>query len=234
VKLGILLPLFRTDIADARASAAEAEAVGLDGVFAYDHLWPIGHPERPAFRPFPILAETLTTTSALSVGPLVARVGLVDNDVLEAEFMALHALGPGRVIAALGIGDGLSAAENAAYGIGLDAAPLRREALRELAGTLAGAGLEVWVGGTGPKTVELTRSISAAVNCWAVTPDAVAALAADGPVTWAGDLPGDLDEMARHLDDLATAGATWCVTTYGTTAAMVAEAAAKVGLRPTR
>ena len=49
MKLGILLPLFRTDIADARAAAAEAEAVGLDGVFAYDHLWPIGHPERPAF-----------------------------------------------------------------------------------------------------------------------------------------------------------------------------------------
>jgi len=92
----------------------------------------------------------------------------------------------------------------------------------------------VWVGGTGPKTVELTRSISAAVNCWAVTPESVAALAADGPVTWAGDLPGDLDAMARHLDDLATAGATWCVATYGTTAAMVAEAAAKVGLRPTR
>ena len=68
----------------------------MDGVFCYDHIWPLGQPERPALAPFPILGA-LATMLGPSRGPgegpylgtLVARVGLVPNAVLAAQFVAL-------------------------------------------------------------------------------------------------------------------------------------------------
>ena len=54
MNVGVLLPTFRDSAHDALATAAEAASHSLDGVFAYDHLWPMGQPERPALAPFPV------------------------------------------------------------------------------------------------------------------------------------------------------------------------------------
>ena len=54
VKLGVLLPTFRNGAADALAFADRAVEAGLDGLFAYDHLWPMGSPTRPSLAPFPV------------------------------------------------------------------------------------------------------------------------------------------------------------------------------------
>jgi len=67
---------------------------GLDGVFCYDHLWPMGQPE-PPLAPFPLLAAIARPTRALG-GTLVARIGLVPDHVVVAEFDALAAIAPGR------------------------------------------------------------------------------------------------------------------------------------------
>ena len=56
MKLGVILPTFRDSAEDAFRAAALADERGLDGVFAFDHLWPIGDRERPALAPFPLLA----------------------------------------------------------------------------------------------------------------------------------------------------------------------------------
>ena len=40
MKLGALLPTFRNGAADALAFADRAVEAGIDGLFAYDHLWP--------------------------------------------------------------------------------------------------------------------------------------------------------------------------------------------------
>lgn len=229
MKLGVLLPLFRTTLDDALTTVDEAARLGLDGVFAYDHLYPIGHPERPAFRPFPALAAA-AMRSDLVLAPLVARVGLVDDALLVQEFATLAALAPGRVLGALGVGDHLSADEHARYGIDLRPLDERRARLDAVAAELSNLGLPIWVGGSGPTTVARTRAIGAAVNCWAASARTVADLAAGGEVTWAGDLPRDLDEAASVLGALASAGATWAVATYAAPASFVAEAAAKAGL----
>ena len=42
MKLGVLLPTFRYGADDAFAFAAHAVDAGVDGLFAYDHLWPRG------------------------------------------------------------------------------------------------------------------------------------------------------------------------------------------------
>jgi len=56
MRTGVILPSFRADADAAFAAAGQAAAAGLDGVFCYDHLWPMGQPERPALAPFPLLA----------------------------------------------------------------------------------------------------------------------------------------------------------------------------------
>ena len=121
-------------------------AVGVDGLFCYDHIWPMGQPDRPALAPFPILGALATRFAPRDglagpfVGSLVARVGLVPDDVLFEQFVALHRLAPGRVVAALGTGDHLSAAENRAYGIEYPPASARRTAMVALARRLRGRG----------------------------------------------------------------------------------------------
>ena len=65
-------------------------------MFCYDHIWPLGEPDRPALAPFPILAALAASGEIPSTpgggpyfGTLVARVGLVPNGVLLGQFRAL-------------------------------------------------------------------------------------------------------------------------------------------------
>ncbi len=217
MKVGVILPTFRDDPADALAVAAAAEAEGVDGVFAYDHLWPMGQPARPALAPFPVLAAVAQATERLVVGTLVARVGLVAEEVLLAEFASLRLLAPGRVVAALGTGDHLSAAENLAYGVPYQPPDVRRDELARLAAELLRRGFPVWVGGGSAGTVARAEAVGAAVNLWDVPPDAVAAQAQRSEVTWAGPSPGVEDDgaarerLSAQVPALARAGATWAV-----------------------
>jgi len=145
MKLGVLLPTFRNGSDDALAFAGEAARQGIDGVFAYDHLWPMGSPERPALSPFPVLAAIAKKHQEIIVAPLVARVGLVGTSHLVEEFRTLNALAPGRVIAALGTGDRLSADENEAYGLVSLSGAERRELLIDTATQLFDE-MPVWFG----------------------------------------------------------------------------------------
>jgi alkanesulfonate monooxygenase SsuD/methylene tetrahydromethanopterin reductase-like flavin-dependent oxidoreductase (luciferase family) len=241
VKIGVVLPTFRSDATTALAVAGAVEAAELDGVFCWDHLWPMGQPERPALAPFPVLAAIAGQTRRVHLGTLVARIGLVPNDVLVSEFVALDLLAPGRVVAAIGTGDRLSAAENRAYGVPFPSAAQRRAALRECAAALRDLGLVVWVGGGSPQTRLVAEDLGAVVNLWNVPAQAVAAQARRSEVTWGGPAPrsvgvvrGGSDEGAvaappsslpapsggpsepdqaitRLLYELADAGATWAV-----------------------
>ncbi|HEY5104725.1 MAG TPA: LLM class flavin-dependent oxidoreductase, partial [Acidimicrobiales bacterium] len=151
MKLGVLLPTFRDNADDAFTTAREAEDAQLDGVFAYDHLWPMGSPERPSLAPFPVLASVAAQCPRLFVGPLVSRVGLFSTATLVEQYLTLEALAPRRVIAALGTGDKLSAAENTAYGLVYASADTRRELLKETIVALAPS-IEVWCGAGSDKT----------------------------------------------------------------------------------
>ena len=104
VHVGVTLPTF-TDDAVALGATKRAEQLGLDGVFVFDHLWPLGSPERPALSAFPVLGAVAAVTTAVHFGPLVARIGLVPDDVLVAELLSLARMAPGRLIAGLGTGD---------------------------------------------------------------------------------------------------------------------------------
>jgi alkanesulfonate monooxygenase SsuD/methylene tetrahydromethanopterin reductase-like flavin-dependent oxidoreductase (luciferase family) len=209
MKLGVLLPTFRDNADDALASARRAADAGLDGVFAYDHLWPMGTPTRPSLAPFPVLTAVARANPTLVVGPLVARVGLVGTPHLIEQFTTLHALAPGRVIATLGSGDKLSADENVAYDIPERNADERRTLMAETARALVDA-MPVWFGAGNDRTNGVARDVGAVLNLWNAAPQRVLALGATGPVSWAGPVP---DDLAGALDALRDAGATWVVLT---------------------
>jgi alkanesulfonate monooxygenase SsuD/methylene tetrahydromethanopterin reductase-like flavin-dependent oxidoreductase (luciferase family) len=213
MKTGVILPTFQETPDQALAVAREAEGLGVDGVFCYDHLWPMGQPERPALAPFPLLAVVATTTSRLVVGTLVARVGLVPEPVLVSEFDALEALAPGRVVAGLGTGDRKSAAENRSYGVPYGPADERRAALWRTAQSLRHRGIPVWVGagGGGTGTIAAWEGEGVAANVWSVPPSVVIAWRARTEVTWAGPAPTGPEAAAELLQSLSAAGATWAV-----------------------
>lgn len=207
MKVGVLLPTFQSTPQRALDLAERAEALGLDGVFAYDHLWPIGSPERPALAPLGILARAAELTSRVTLGVLVARVGLVDDRVLVRQFRVLAQLAPGRVIAGLGTGDSKSDPENLAYGIAPRTAASRRGSLSKVAKDLRDS-CEVWVGAGATTTNVIAQDLAVTLNFWNVAPTQLIEAAARSTVSWAGNAAENLEQQLEEFDDAA---ASWAV-----------------------
>jgi alkanesulfonate monooxygenase SsuD/methylene tetrahydromethanopterin reductase-like flavin-dependent oxidoreductase (luciferase family) len=233
MRVGVTLPQFREEADTALAAAVTAEALGLDGVFLFDHLWPMGQPGRPAISAGPLLGALVATTETIAIGTLVARVGLVPDDVLVAMFCGLSALSGGRIIAGVGTGDHLSRAENEAFGLPFEPADQRRSRMAAVAESVGRAGIPVWIGGGMTKTIALARSLGVPVNLWGAEPARVAELTADGlEVTWGGPLGGSLPAVRGQLADLQAAGATWAVGAWPDSLEMVAEATGDIRSGP--
>jgi alkanesulfonate monooxygenase SsuD/methylene tetrahydromethanopterin reductase-like flavin-dependent oxidoreductase (luciferase family) len=229
VKVGITLPHFRDEADTAMAAARRAEELGIDGVFCFDHLWPMGQPDRPAISSGPLLGALAAATTTIRVGTLVARIGLLPDEVLVAELSSVDGISGGRVIAGLGTGDRLSRAENDAYGIPFEPAEVRRVRLGAVAVALAARGIPVWVGGGRPSTTELARTVGGAVNLWEGEVHQVAELSAAGyEVTWGGSVQGDHQAAERRLGEIAGAGATWAVCAWTGSLDAIAAAARSV------
>lgn len=233
MKLGVSLPTFTADGDLTVRAALAAEAAELDGVFVFDHLWPLGNPGRPALSAIAALGSVAAATTHLHLGPLVARVGLRADDHLVGALTTLDVIaGPGRLIAGLGVGDHLSAAENVAYGLGFEPVARRIESLGRVASRLRAAGITVWIGGRSHALHRAAKRWSDALNSWGASAQDLAALSL--PVTWGGQvlIGSDEDDLARrierygvrpglvvgtvtavaaHLAGLAAAGALWAV-----------------------
>ncbi len=226
MKVGVTLPQFRDEADTALAAARRAEELGIDGVFCFDHLWPMGQPGRPALSSGPLLGALVASTSAIALGTLVARIGLLPDEVLVEVLCGVHALSGGRLVAGIGTGDRLSREENESYGIPFEPAVIRRERLATVATAVAAAGVPVWVGGSRPEMVTLARATGAAVNVWQVDAAPVVGLVAQGvEVTWGGPVGDTVEEAAAMLGAVADAGATWAVCAWPESIEVVAEAA---------
>ena len=207
MKLGVLLPTFRNGAADAIAYADRAVEAGMDGLFAYDHLWPMGSPTRPSLEPFSLLAAVARRHERVVVGPLVARVGLTGTRHLVEQFLTLERIAPSRVICALGSGDKLSAAENEAYDIPMRSADHRRALMAETSRALRHR-MPIWFGAGSDETNQVARDVGATINLWNAAPERLQEMSASGEVSWAGPVP---KELSSTLNAIRDAGATWAV-----------------------
>lgn len=207
IRVGLVLPSFRANADAALDTATRAEAAGLDGVFVYDHLFPMGQPERPAISCFPLLGAVAASTERIAIGPLVARVGLMPTAVLVNQCKTLARIAPGRLIAALGTGDSKSLMEHEMFGLPFLPRDERLALLEEACRRVRDAGITPWTSGGSAAVRAIAVRLGVPHNLWAVDASVVAA-ERDHVVTWAGPPPID---VGAHLDSLAEAGATWAV-----------------------
>ena len=202
MKVGVVLPLFSGDPQKVVAAAVEAEALGFDGVFAFDHFFPPGGaPDRPALEAFATLGAVAAATERVRLGTLVARASLRPVGLLAKSAAWLDAASSGRLILGIGTGDPIDRPEHQAYGIPmLDKAARRvhlEETLAALQALFAGrpypggtmvpellgplrppparpGGPPVWVGGQAEPVIRLAGRWSDGWNGWGLSPDAFA------------------------------------------------------------
>jgi alkanesulfonate monooxygenase SsuD/methylene tetrahydromethanopterin reductase-like flavin-dependent oxidoreductase (luciferase family) len=239
VRLGVTLPQFREDAERALAVARRAEAAGLDGVFVFDHLWPLHQPERPALHSLTLLGALTAETSRVTLGTFVARVSLLPDAVLVHTLHSLWRMTEGRrFIAGLGTGDRNNRDENNAYGVGFPSADSRAGQLVDCCRRLRELAVPTWVGGDSDRARAIAAAEADGWNGWGLPVDRFAALAADlrdaTDVTWGGQIligrsdehaaaklerhgprpylvHGTVDDLRRHLVALEEAGASWAV-----------------------
>src|SRR5581483_3956830 len=173
VKVGVSLPQFRPDAEAAIVTARAAEAAGLDGVFVFDHLWPLGQPDRPVLQSWALLGALAAETGRVDVGPLVARVGLVPDAVLNHQFETLHRMVGARLIGGVGTGDRLSRAENVAFGVDYPSVEERLAQVAAACRHLRSLGARAWVGGRSAAIREVAAAEADGLNVWESTPDEV-------------------------------------------------------------
>jgi alkanesulfonate monooxygenase SsuD/methylene tetrahydromethanopterin reductase-like flavin-dependent oxidoreductase (luciferase family) len=234
LKIGISLPQFRADAEAAIVTARAAEEAGLDGVFVFDHLWPVGQPDRPVLQAWTLLGALAVETSRVDVGPLVARVGLVPEAVLFHQFETLHRMLGDRLIGGVGAGDRLSREENDAFGVPYPKAAVRLGEVGACCRHLRAMGVRAWAGGRSPGLRSVAAVDADAINVWESTPDEARteladvrsqAFGRDVELTWGGrvfitsdarDHPnavikGTVDDAVAQLRLLADAGVSYAI-----------------------
>ena len=114
VRVGITLPSFRDDPEIPIAVAVAAEEAGVDGVFAYDHLFRVAADGRmrPALECTTLLGAVAAETSRVALGTLVARATLRPPATLGVALDTVQRVSGGRLLAAVGAGDSESRREN--------------------------------------------------------------------------------------------------------------------------
>jgi alkanesulfonate monooxygenase SsuD/methylene tetrahydromethanopterin reductase-like flavin-dependent oxidoreductase (luciferase family) len=216
VNVGLVAPVFARSPELALSIAQRADESGIDGVFSYDHLFPINSPQRPALAAIPMLAAMARRTERIRIGTLVSRVTLLPLPVLVAALVTLDEISGHRAIAGIGTGDSLTKAENEAYGMRFPPLAERLGLLVETARSLRRHGVVTWIGGRSRQVRAIAAADADGWNAWDGPVDELAAFAAANPggavATWGGPPPPDGD-FEGHLTRLAAAGVAWAV--YG-------------------
>ena len=231
MKVGVTLPQFRDEADSALAGARRAEAARagrcllLRPPLADGPARPPGALGRAAAR-----GALAASTTTIAVGSLVARIGLLDDEVLVSVLTSLSLVSGGRFIAGLGTGDHQSQAENQAFGVAFEQADERRARMAAVARAAAprrDPGMDRGRSGQDDRGGPPGRG-------WPSTcggPSPAGWPSSPGPA-WKspGAVPSDATEgeVARRLRQLADAGAAWAVCAWPSSLEMVAEAAAMV------
>lgn len=168
VHFGIALPSFVRDPDVPLAVARAAEQAGLDAVFCYDHLFRSHDPgeRRPALEVTTLLGALAASTRSISIGTLVARATLRPPAQLAVAFDTANRISGGRLIAAVGAGDGESRDEMLTFGYDFGTVETRVAALEAAVAECRDRGYPVWVGGRIAAVREVAARLGDGWNAW--------------------------------------------------------------------
>ena len=182
--LAVTLPQFGERPGPALEAAADAQRLGFAGAFVFDHLWPLGAPDRPALEGWTLLAAVAAETGrhpgGFRVGTMVTRAGLRAPALVARMAATVGQVAGAPAVVGVGRGDLANRPENLAFGLPFGGPAERTAALEAtvaaLRGPLAGdPAPEVWVGGNGPGAHDLAGRLADAWNGWGLTPAELAA-----------------------------------------------------------
>jgi alkanesulfonate monooxygenase SsuD/methylene tetrahydromethanopterin reductase-like flavin-dependent oxidoreductase (luciferase family) len=171
-RLGLTLPSFRADPEVPIAVATAAEAAGLDGVFAYDHLYRVAADgsRRPALECTTLLGAVGVETERIALGSLVLRASLRPPATVRVALDTLARIAGPRLIVGIGAGDSESREENETYGLGFGPESERVARLAAAVAALRGRDYPVWVGGSAAHIGEIAAGADG-WNRWGASVD---------------------------------------------------------------
>jgi alkanesulfonate monooxygenase SsuD/methylene tetrahydromethanopterin reductase-like flavin-dependent oxidoreductase (luciferase family) len=198
INVGVILPMFSGDPVKVVSAAESAEALGFDGVFAFDHFFPPGaNPDRPALEAFTTLGSVAARTKAVTLGTLVTRAVLRPAGLVAKMFATLDLMSGGRTVLGLGTGDPIDRPEHHAFGFPDLSVRDRRAHLAETVAALKAlfrakafeggsfvpqlegpllppvreGGPPIWLGAQSDEVVRMAGRLADGWNGWALAPE---------------------------------------------------------------
>ena len=173
MKIGLTLPSFTEDPDVPIRVAQAAEAAGVDGIFAYDHLFrltPDGE-MRPALECVALLGALAVETRTITIGTLVVRASLRPPPTLGAALDTVVRIAGPRLVVGIGAGDEESRREMETFGLPMGTEADRVERLRAAVQELAPRPYPTWVGGRAGHVGAVAAEYANGWNRWGADVD---------------------------------------------------------------